>query len=183
MKIEVKERDVDGYDELLSISVMSKKIYNNPKSKVMKLSTRYFLWIFYLLLIIVFFVSLIFVPECKDMAYVGVIVMLVFEIRMLHNYFSYKKILKVHSEQKGFAVIEFTNEKICSKSDSGNESVVTWDSIKYVIINKYSITFFQNNSTTGPVVGLSSKCVDDLLSILEKCNKMNLLVDNRELYK
>lgn len=85
--------------------------------------------------------------------------------------------------QKINSVIDFLKDKIVFKQDSGIETCVVWNSIKYIVVNKYSISFFQNNTTVGPILGFSVKYIDEVLKILDKYNFKDLLIDNRELYK
>lgn len=183
MKIEIKDRDSHSYDEILALSKDYKKVSANPRVKVVPYSLVYFKWIWILLFIMLFMIVLLFVPECSMIAAVGLFVMFCFEIRMIKNYIYCKKVLKEYSEQKINSVIDFSKDKIVLIQDSGTETCILWDSIKYIFVNKYSIVFFQNNTNVGPVLGFSVRYIDDLLQVLDKYSYNDLLIDNRNLYK
>lgn len=91
MKIEIKERDVHSYDEILALSKDYKKICANPRLKVVPYSMVYFKWIWILLFIMIFFFILLFVPENSMIAATGLFVMFCFEIRVIKNYSYCKK--------------------------------------------------------------------------------------------
>ena len=52
-----------------------------------------------------------------------------------------------------------------------------WDSIEYIIINKYSICIFPKNFAHFAIfISINSK--DEVYKALKKYNKLNLLIDN-----
>lgn len=182
MKIEVKERDIDCYDEILYMCMFAKKIINNPQTKVKKLSKHHVdlcLWIS--ILLVMWYVAIILNDE---VIFSWILFFFTFFLlcRAVKGYVYTKKWLKSYSEMTGVATFEITDDEVIVNKADGTVVSVKWDSIKNVIFNKYSIAFIQKEESSV-VLSIGSKYADDVISTLNKFKKNSLIVDNRDLYK
>ncbi len=182
MKIEVKERDLDCYDEILYICSFAKKIINKPQTKVKKLSKHYINLCLFLSILLIAWYAVIGLNE--DVIFFWSVFFLIFFLlcRVIKGYVCTKKWLKSYSEMKGIAIFEITDDEIVVNKADGAVVSVKWDSIKNVIFNKYSIAFVQK-AESSIVLSIGSKYADEVISTLNKFKKNSLIVDNRDLYK
>ena len=181
MKIEITERQERCfYEELLYVLLKYNQLKKKPTKKVYNL-TKYLIT-YDLLVLLGIVLTALFYLNNNDKSYMlllgMLIVLFVFATTSLVN--ANKKI-KAFMNAKGKVVYEFNKEGINYSATDRNYKI-TWDKIKTVIINKYSICFIpEYNTDILMSLGIDSK--DKVLKILEKYNMTHLLVDNNNLYK
>ena len=182
MKILVKERDVNYYDELLYICTFSKKIVNKPTSKVRKLSKYYknYCIVFAILLFIFYIDVLVTGNDIFDMCmFFSCFLFLCITIK---GVFQTKNLLKQYVSMDGDGFFEINDDVLSIQKSDGSLMSVKWDSVRYIILNKYSIVFVPKDNV-GVLLSISVKYSDEVLKIIDKYNKNELVIDNRKLYK
>lgn len=181
MKIKVKEHgSKEFYDEFLYITFKYRKIEKNPKKKVHKLTSHFYLLICYSLFLLA--LSLYFYFKYNDNFYIG------FEFAigclLLFN-FSYlifvKKQINVFMSASTMPTIDI-NDVAIEYIDDDRRMSLRWENVSSAIINKYSISFIPK-PVSKIIISLSLDYKNDVIKCLEKYDKLNLLVDNSHLYK
>ena len=82
---------------------------------------------------------------------------------------------------RGETTFEITKKEVKVEKET-QKLQLNWDSIQYIIINKYSITFLPKDETII-MIGISTEYKDEVLEEIKKLNKEELLIDNTEKYK
>lgn len=182
MKIEVKDRDVMYYDEILFISTFMKKIIANPFTKVKGLSKNYKVYSIFWGLVTLLYLIVTFVTKFES----GILYMFwfcfLFLIISMRGLIQTKRLLKKYSLLDNVSVFEINEDLL--KITGVDESVVSikWDSVRNILISKYSIVFIPRDNV-NVLMTVSTKYVDEVLKAINKLKKNDLVIDNRNLYK
>lgn len=181
MKIEVKERDVMYYDEILFISTFMKKIIANPFNKVKGLSKHYKMYSIFWGLVTLLYLIVTFVTKFESGIYM-VWFCLVFLIISMRGWIQAKRLLKKYSLIDNVSIFEINEDSL--RITGVDESVVSikWDSVRNILISKYSIVFIPKDNV-NVLMTVSMKYVDNVLKVINKLKKNDLVIDNRNLYK
>ena len=180
MEIIVNKRGPkEYYDEFLYVLYSFKKFSKNPKTKAnsftKSMTTNIVLGAIGLVLMIISY--LVF----KDTIFMIFIIAFVFILVIyVLIYMQGKKRLNDMLNDEQEKVIKI-NEEGVSYKDADKLYQLSWNKIKYILINKYSIAFLPSTIDTL-VVSISNEYLDDILKGIEEVNKKDLIVDNRSLY-
>ena len=178
---EKKEFDKAFYDEFLFIGTFHKRVRKKPNKKVRKLSTNYKIGlgicIGYSFLLIVLGLSVGF--DFLDYLFIGMFIILGFiyarSLSIVNNR------LKLYMTNRGETTFEITKKEV-KVEKSEQRLQLDWDSIQYVIVNKYSITFLPKDETII-MIGISTEYKNQVIEEIKNLNKEELLIDNTEKYK
>lgn len=185
MKLIIKdnktEKDKNFYDEFLFVATFHKRVRKRPDKKTRKLSTNYKIGlgicIGYSILLTILGLSVGF--DFIDYVFIGMFVILgVIYIRSLSIV---NQRLKLYMDNRGETIFEITNKDV--KVEKATQKLqLNWDSIQYVIVNKYSVTFLPKDETII-MIGISTEYKDQVIEEIKNLNKEELLIDNTEKYK
>jgi len=175
MKIEIPERgSKEYYDEYLYILTKYKKLINNPHIKITKLTNESFrLCLLSIIMTILMFIIFIINTDNKVFLYLGIFFILLIILSVIYYYIITTNINKLRSN-KGLITIEFNKDKI-QYITKDKQLDILWDDIKYIIINKYTITFipYEINKT---ILSINITYKEELFKILKKLKKEDLIV-------
>ena len=188
MKIEFKSSNdtkasFKFVNEVFGINMLRKKILIDPSRKVVPILTKY---IQYFLFCLVFFIIFL-VSYLNDKSIIYLIISIFYGILVVLSltfYIFIKYVLKRNVKEQVDSVINVDDKKIIYSSKKTNYSrkiTIPWDSIKYVLFNKYSIYFFPKEKNTFSFA-CSIKYKDKIIKMLDKFDKNNLIVDNIDFY-
>ena len=183
MKTEIKSTErgtKDYYDELLYIAKKHNKLLSNPNIKIYRM-TKFILFvsIVSLCLLIVGIISFI-----LDQTFINmfiVVIALAYIFIASASYSNHKKLINDYINSGGTSVFEMDkkgikNTRIINDSESKHE--VKWDSVKHILISKYSITFI-NDDKMVPLLSLDIRHKDKVLKGLVDLQKENVIVHNK----
>lgn len=185
MKLVIKdqktEKDKQFYDEFLFVATFHKRVRKKPTKKVRLLSTNYKIGLGiclgYSFLLIVLGLSVGF--DFLDYLFIGMFIILGFiyarSLSIVNNR------LKLYMTSRGETTFEITKKEVKVEKET-QKLQLDWDSIQYVIVNKYSITFLPKDETII-MIGISTEYKDQVLEEIKKLNKEELLIDNTKKYK
>ena len=184
MKIEIKEKDKNFFDECLYIRTYINKVMKKPKKKVCAASKFFLrgliLYIIYSLIFIIWGIV-----EGFDVTKIICSVVFVwFTCIMIYNNYIIRKNINMYMND-GAIKSEFEiNEKAIILKNNDKSIELNWDLVKYVIINKESISFIPITQTFDSIVMfISTKYKDDVMDAIKKYKKEELVIDNSNLYK
>ena len=167
------------YDEFLYILYYFRKFLKDPKSKANSfpktMLTNIILGAAGLVFMIVSY--LVFKDTIFMILIIALVFVLVFTILV---YLQGKKRMNEMMSDEQEKIIKIDEEGITYK-DADKLYQLSWNKIKYVLINKYSVGFLPSTIDTI-MVSVSNEYLDDILKGLEEANKKELVVDNRSLY-
>ena len=180
MEIVVNKRGPkEYYDEFLYVLYSFKKFLKNPKTKAnsftKSMTFNIMLGAIGLVLMIVsylVFKDTIFMIFIMTFVFILVIYILI--------YMQGKKRLNQMMSDEQEKIIKIDEEGVTYK-DADKLFQLSWNKIKYILINKYSISFLPSTADMI-MVSISNEYLDDILKAIEEVNKKDLIVDNRSLY-
>lgn len=182
MRIEVKERNVSYYDEIMYISLFMKKIIANPFNKVKGLSKYYKMQVVFWGCVTLLYLILTFITKFEGGFIYMVWFCLIFFIISLRGLIHVKKSLKNYSLIDNVSVFEMNNEIISITGVDETLISIKWDSVRNILISKNSIVFIPKENV-GVLLTVSMEYVKDVLDAINKYKKNELVIDNRNLYK
>ncbi len=103
----------------------------------------------------------------------GVLVLCVF----LKSYLSYRRIIMSSMEDKKHKQYTISETGIAFKDDE-KEMATEWDNIAYAVINAYTISFMPRTFNSVFYV-LPVRYADEIKEYLRKCDRADIIVDNR----
>lgn len=180
MEIVVNKRGPkEYYDEFLYILYEYKRFLKNPKTKAnsfTKMMTfNIVLGVIGLVLMIVSYIVF------KDTIFMIFIIALIFvSVFTIPIYTQGKKRLNDMMNDTQEKIIKIEDEGITYK-DNDKLYQISWNKIKCILINKYTVAFFPSTIDTL-MISISNEYLDDILKGIEEVNKKELIVDNRSLY-
>ena len=185
MRIEVKEREKSFFDECLYITNFFPRVLRKPNKKVMS-ATRAFLrtLIGYLIYTIIFiFIGIN--DNFDTLTVIFLVIFLLFGLLCFIYFLNVKKQIKFYMNDDGkSSFFEINEDGVKVESYIGTSSLLKWDLVKYIIINKETISFLPDKiSVTSVVLFVSTKYKDEVVNAIKKYNKEELIIDNSELYK
>lgn len=96
-------------------------------------------------------------------------------------YLSVKNDIKEYNSKPNNNAFLVLNKKGIIFEKENIKTNVDWDNIKYVLINKYTIAFISINDKV--IVAINKLYLNEIIDGISKYNKMNLVIDNSDLYK
>lgn len=189
MKIEFKKKEnsEEGfkyYNEFYGILLSYRKLLVNPCRKVFPILRQYINNT--ILSLISFAVILFFYCTNNKLLYlVFSILFFIIFLSSLYLYFRYRIVIKKQVDDHRKSYIDVDEEKIIFSTKSSTYSYkqnIYWENVKYILFNKYSI-FFLPTKKSNPSFSCSIDYKDEILELLKKFNKIDLLVDNTKLYR
>ena len=181
MEIVVNKRGPkEYYEEFLYILYEYRRFLKNPKTKANSFSKS---MIFNIVLgaigLVLMMVSYVVFKDTIFMIFIiALVFVLVFTILI---YLQGKKRLKDLMNDEKEKIIKIDEEGITYK-DAEKLYQISWNKIKYVLVNQYTVAFFPSTVDTL-IISVSNEYLDDILKGIEEVNKKELVVDNRSLYK
>ena len=178
MKIEInKKQKKEFYDEFLYVTGNYKKIKDNPHKKV-RLLTKETLRI-YSFIIVSFALFVVAYLRYHDKLYLFIIAMLfLLSIFVIGYYTAIKKSIKLYLQNDLKQVINITDKGIELKQDT-NSIKISWKSVAYIVINKYSICVLPKKEK-DIMLAISTDYEKEFLKGIKKYKKEDLVVNNKE---
>ena len=180
MKLEfVEKEEKKYYDELYYISYKYSELVKKPNKRVDGMTS-------YLLKydILLFLTAVLVGISNTNKDSIGFI-LLGMTILMFINYFYYiiiyNKRIKAMLNKNNNILIKINDNGI-DYNDNYVERKQQWDDIKYIIVNKYTLSFIPKD-IAGLIINVPKKYKKEINESLKKYNKEYLLVDNTKLYK
>lgn len=171
----VKSREKENkkfFDEFYYIALNCGSFRKRPTKKA-RSATQYLVF-----LAILFFVSsiaLMFVPELELISFMLFIIFFYLVIILIiikrHTKITLNESVYIKIDEDG--IEDIYENKISTK--------LYWDYIEHIIINKYSICVVPKSSYSI-LIGTDISNKDDMIKALKKYNKIDLLIDNTEIY-
>ncbi len=181
MKFEFKERESRSfYDEILFVAAYYKKIINNKYKKVTKLST-YMIKNIIISLLLIIVIGFYYYKTMNKLNFFMLGILIAIVLYCIYYLIFIKKRIDAFVNYKGKMTITINDKKIEYK-DENNSFKADWDQIAFILVSKYSICFIPKTRENA-MITLNSENKDKLISVLEKYNKKDLLVDNSGRYK
>lgn len=184
MKIVVKEKNKEFFDECMFIQMNIRYVMKKPHRKVWYARKYCLSWAAVALAAILLILSNgllhgIRVPEIFFIMFFGY-----YAFILIYNYFVINKNVNSYMNDENLEnTFEITKEHISLENKKQNIEL-SFDSIKYIIINKETISFIPKEiNATSIVMFISTKYKDDVMTALKKYKKEELVIDNSELYK
>lgn len=185
MRIEVRERNKDFFDECLYVTCFFKKILKNPNRKIMGASKMYFRGLIVYLLAAMLFIFIAINEGFGGLYLIFIVIYFWFAAVMAYNLFVVKKQIKLYMNDDGkVSVFEINENVIRVESYVGTTVELNWDLVKYILINKETISFVPEKLSVSTVsMFVSTKYKEIVIDAIRKYNKESLIIDNSELYK
>ena len=184
MKIVVKEKDKDFFDECMFVQMNIKYVMKKPNRKVWYARKYCLSWaaVAFAAILLILSNGLLHglrVPEIFFIMFFGY-----YAFILIYNYFVIKKNINAYmSDETLENTFEITKEHISLENKKQNIEL-SFDSIKYIIINKETISFIPKEiNATSIVMFISTKYKEDVMTALKKYKKEELVIDNSKLYK
>lgn len=188
VRIKLDKKLEKFYDEFLSIIFIynSKKNKKDPKQRICLYTNKIKFWLFIFgILIIHSIISIIIEPTDNTISLILSVIFLAFILGLFIYFFivylSVKNDIKEYnSKPNNNAFLVLNKEGIIFEKENIKTNV-DWDNIKYVLINKYTIAFISINDKV--IVAINKLYLNEIIDGISKYNKMNLVIDNSDLYK
>ena len=171
----IKSREKENkkfFDEFYYIALNCGSFRKHPNKKA-RSATQYLVF-----LAILFFVSsiaLMFVPELELISFMLFIIFFYLVIILIiikrHTKITLNESVYIKIDEDG--IEDIYENKISTK--------LYWDYIEHIIINKYSICVVPKSSYSI-LIGTDISNKDDFIASLKKYKKIDLLIDNTEIY-
>ena len=171
----IKSREKENkkfFDEFYYIALNCGSFRKHPNKKA-RSATKYLVF-----LAILFFVSsiaLMFVPELELISFMLFIIFFYLVIILI--------IIKRHTKKMGNenSLIKIDEDGIEDIYENKISTKLYWDYIDHIIINKYSICVIPK-SNYSILIGIEISSKDEVIECLKKYKKIDLLIDNTEIY-
>jgi hypothetical protein len=179
MKIEISKRGTEAfYDELAYLTVARNKIRNNPKKKVIKLSSHMRSYaILNILLIIACSLLYFLVYKSLFLIFMNGIFSLSFMLSVF-VLFALDNRITAARKVEGTYTLEIDEEGICYSIHHTSYKLV-WEEIEYIIFNKRTICFLPKSKYKA-LLAVNMIYADKVKEVLKKYNKTKLIVDNNK---
>ena len=171
----IKSKEIENkkfFDEFYYIALNCGSFRKHPNKKA-RSATKYLVF-----LAILFFVSsiaLMFVPELELISFMLFIIFFYLVIILIiikrHTKITFNESVYIKIDEDG--IEDIYENKISTK--------LYWDYIEHIIINKYSICVVPKSSYSI-LIGTDISNKDDMIKALKKYKKIDLLIDNTEIY-
>ncbi len=174
MKITINNYTKDYYEEYYYVAANQKKVLKQPRSKINHFTTS--LLISTILFTALVALSWIFAYHDTYLKVLNIILTIfaasLFGIIIyISNRFKRLVALKPHCQ------LEITSDAIELKASDDSVNHLSWDRVKYVIINKNSVIFFPV-SKAFPVIGVPADYKDKIIAEVTKLEHFELIRDN-----
>lgn len=173
------------YDEVEYARRVFEKIHTNPLTKIQRQTKVYNrIYIIFSILMLISFNA-----WAKDnisnttfAIYTTIFVINIFFITF--KLYEYKKSLNNLTKKVGHAKLHVDENKISYEKDGelSFKLEYKWDTVKYIIVNKYSIFILPQNKTDA-FIALDIENKDKLIEALKKYNHEDLIVKNSQMNK
>lgn len=181
MEIKVTEKGTkDYYNEFLYMAYNYKSFRNNPFKKTHNISFIVFIYIAILAICTICFYQFYkitldnqFLVEAGMLIVLEMVLIVIYIIiqMQINNFMNISGDRKIKISQKGLEYV-----------DDIQNLRISWDDIKNIIINQYSITVVPNSKNRA-FMAISKTYKEEFIKGLEKFDKTSLLVDNGSHYK
>lgn len=168
----IEKENKKFFDEFYYIALNCRSFRKHPTKKA-RSATKYLVF-----LAILFFVSsiaLMFVPELELISFMLFIIFFYLVIILIiikrHTKITFNESVYIKIDEDG--IEDIYENKISTK--------LYWDYIEHIIINKYSICVVPKSSYSI-LIGTDISNKDDIIKALKKYKKIDLLIDNTEIY-
>lgn len=186
MKI-VLEKSKKFYAESFYISYFLNIITNNPKKKTESIINHFFkplllFLILFLFALYAFFKTYyskahdIFVKNMKVYIIIMVILFVLFLGYLLIIIFMAININNLY--KKSDNILYYDKNKLSLYNGSILVSEISWDNVKYIIFNKYSITVIPYKEVSKYIMSFDAKNKQAIENIIKKYNKNDLIINN-----
>lgn len=188
VRIKLDKKLEKFYDEFLSIIFIynSKKNKKDPKQRICLYTNKIKFWLFIFgILIIHSIISIIIEPTDNTISLILSVIFLAFILGLFIYFFivylSVKNDIKEYNSKPNNNAFLVLNKKGIIFEKENIKTNVDWDNIKYILINKYTIAFISINDKV--IVAINKLYLNEIMDGISKYNKMNLAIDNSDLYK
>lgn len=175
------------YAESFYVSHFLNLIVNNPKKKVESIVIHY---IKPLLLFLLLFLSAlysffkvyysdahdIFVKNMKVYIIIMIILFIIFLGYSLITIFMIININNLY--KKSDNILKFDKDKLSLYNGEILVSEISWDNIKYIVFNKYSIIVIPYKEVSEFIMAFDIQNKLEIQNIIQKYNKTNLIINN-----
>lgn len=162
------------YEEIMYISSNYYIFKKRPKTKAHSLVK---VFIFYITLFSLIFLSCLFIPNLYILSVIAFIILIIYIYLLVETKYKLREFMKHNN-----SIITIDETGIENKEENETSSKLYWDAIEYIIVNKYSISILPKNFAHFAIfIEISSK--KEAFEGLEKYNQTNLLIDNSNKYK
>lgn len=184
MRIEIKEKDKVFFDECLYIQIYIKKILRNLNKKVWSASNVFFKGMLMYFLYTLLFIIIGFNEKFNFLVIIFICISLVSFLIMVYNYYVVKKQINLYMNSGSSESVFEIDEDGVRLNNSTGVVEVKWDSVKYILINKNTISFLPGDVlATNIIMFISTKYKDKVMDAIKKYKKEELVIDNSKLYK
>jgi hypothetical protein len=174
------ESDKNYYEELLYITSKYNKLVRTPHVKLHKISVVYTV---YIVLLSIMVIGLFFFLNKSILLVIGFIlciIALIFSIYFLCYSRNYIKKELSYDGNDPYVVI--SSKGISYVKGSNISYKISWNDVRWILINKYSVTFIPKKNSYL-IIGVNSLYKDDIIKAVINEKKTHILVDNSELYR
>lgn len=179
MKFEYDKRESkEFYEEVLFILYRYREIKRKPNKKAKSLiKDLTFYEVLGIIAIILEIISYIMYKNIMFIVFTGMVLFIfIFLLVLLINS---KKHVELLMNIKGKITVEIEKNNIIY-NDGTKKYEISWKEISNVIFNKYSITFLPN-TLNSVIISIPIKEKDNIISLLKKYKKEELIIDRRKL--
>ena len=157
------------YEEIMYISSNYYIFKKRPRTKTHSLIN---VFILYIILFLILLFSFLFIPNMMIIIGVFLTCIIVYTYLLIETNYKLREFMKHNN-----SLIKIDETGIENIEEKQVSTKLYWDSIEYIIINKYSICIFPKNFAHFAIfISINSK--DEVYKALKKYNKLNLLIDN-----
>ena len=174
MKLTITNYTKDYYEEYYYVAANQKKVIKQPRSKVTRFTTSILITTIAFSLLVI--LSWIFAYHDAYLKALNVI-LTIFAIGLFGIVIYISNRFKRLAALKPRCELETTNDAIELKAADGSVTHLSWDRVKYVLINKNSVIFFPV-SKAFPVIGVPAAYKDKIIAEVTKLDHLELIRDN-----
>ena len=184
MEIEINKKPTrDFYDELLYITTNYKKYLDNRNKLAKQTTSAVTKYLIFTIIGVIFSLSSYLIFD-KDNFFLltGAIfaicmILSIIYLRIIKNNMN----LLLTNSEKNKSTLIIDDKNVSLKKDSSTTKI-SWNTIDSILINKYSIIFLPGE-IINPYIAIPSTYKKEVITALKKYKKIELLIDNSELYK
>lgn len=184
MKIVIKDKNKSFFDECMFIQMNIKFIFKKPKRKVMSARSYCLSWASVGFAALLLWLSTTFVRGFRTLEMFFIMLSVLYTLILIYNYFIIRKSINSYmNDGCEESIFQITKDRICLENEKQNVEL-SFDSIKYIIINKETISFIPKELlTTSIIMFIGTKYKEEVMTALKKYKKDELVIDNSKLYK
>lgn len=183
MKIVTKkeENDKEFYNELLYVTTKYSRILVNPHLKMRKVTSS-FLFTMLLCILSIVLLLMVYLKHNKVLILVLIILCILLLLMTLMYFIRAKMFIKEQINDSDTSTIDINKSGVRITRGKKLDYKIDWDNIKYVLINKYSISFVPLKRSYL-MIGANISHKKDIIKAIKEVKKEELVIDNSDLYK